>query len=225
MELQKTHTDIQQIKKSEQLANVTSFMKLLNVPPKKNVIKQNKFANNSNYLSIGHIEHLLDSFFPEWSYEVKSTQVLGNSIAVTVSLTLTSPITGNIIKRDGVGACPIELKSGTQNALDFGNISPKAIQKNLPTAKSLALKNAAQTIADIFGRNINREDDIYIPIYDTDNKFTNVLEGVNLKNIKELYKEVQTLLTNEENDLIKRVIEGAEETNYKKAYKLLISKK
>jgi hypothetical protein len=50
---------------------------------------------------------------------------------------------------DGVGAWPIQLKSGS-TPMQIENIIQDAIQKNAPAAESLALKNAASKLGKIF---------------------------------------------------------------------------
>ena len=118
-------------------------------------IKVNKFANNSKYLTIGYIEAILDRHFLTWDVYVTDVQLMLNAVVVTVRVEMTT-IAGSKITRMGVGASEIQTRKGS-TTLDPGTISPKALEKNVPIAKSMAIKNAVASLGDAFGRNLNRE--------------------------------------------------------------------
>lgn len=75
---------------------------------------------------------------------------MANSIMVYGTLSVVNPITGRIRNVDGVGAWPIQLDSGAK-PLEIEKIKQDAIQKNAPAAESLALKNAAKKLGNLFG--------------------------------------------------------------------------
>lgn len=129
--------------------------KLLNFDPKPEWIKQNKFANNSNYIPVGTIEYLLTSIFIKWRIEVKSVQVIANSAVVTVRLYVLDPISGEWDWQDGVGASPIQTKQGAA-ATDFSQVNTAAVQMAVPAAESYAFKDAAEKFGKLFGKDINR---------------------------------------------------------------------
>lgn len=129
--------------------------KLLNFDPKPEWIKQNKFANNSNYIPVGIIEYLLTSIFIKWRVEVKSVQVIANSAVVAVRLYVLDPITGEWDWQDGVGASPIQTKQGAA-ATDFSQVNTAAVQMAVPAAESYAFKDAAEKFGKLFGKDINR---------------------------------------------------------------------
>lgn len=132
--------------------------KLLNCQPKQEWIKQNKFANNSNYIPVGIIEYLLTSIFIKWRLEVKTIQVIANSVVATVRLYVLDPITGEWDWQDGVGASPIQTKKDAA-ATDFSQVNTAAVQMAAPAAETYAFKDAAEKFGKLFGKDINRSSD------------------------------------------------------------------
>ena len=55
---------------------------LLNQPPKESWIKQHPIAKNVKYIPIERVEYLLTSIFIKWHVEVKSVQLVANSVAI-----------------------------------------------------------------------------------------------------------------------------------------------
>lgn len=162
---------IQQIKPTpEWYKAADDFCLMVNKKPSPKAIKVNKYANNSQYVEIGYMEMKLDQITKGlWNTEVLDTKLIGNSICVTVRVRFFHWHFKAWLHRDGVGACPIELKAtkyrkdgtveeqGAAHALDFEKLQSRAIQKNLPVAKSEAFKNACKSIGNLFGRHLNRE--------------------------------------------------------------------
>lgn len=142
--------------------------KLLNCNPKPEWIKQNKFANNSNYIPVGVVEYLLTSIFIKWRVEVKQIQVVANSVVATVRLFVLDPITGEWDWQDGVGASPIQTAKGA-SATDFSQVNTAAVQMAAPAAETYAFKDAAEKFGKLFGKDLNRSDDTsmnYAPMMD-----------------------------------------------------------
>jgi hypothetical protein len=138
----------------EVLEKIESFVKALNKAVPAKALRENQ---GRKYLPIGYIEWQLDRFFKGlWSCEVVSYSQLVDSVAVHVRLKVFIPGFG-YITRDGLGAVPIQLAKGASRT-DFAQIVSGAIQKNLPSAKSFALSNAAESLGQAFGRNLNRKD-------------------------------------------------------------------
>lgn len=160
----------------ELAAKQNELNRLCNAPPKVEWIKQNKYANNSNYIPVGIVEWLLTSIFGQWRVEVKSIQVIANSVVVAVRLHVFNPITGEWDWQDGVGASPIQTESGAA-ATDFSKVNTLAVQMAAPAAETYAFKDAAEKFGKIFGKDINRKSDA-IGGYQTmlENKFSQVLE-------------------------------------------------
>lgn len=158
-ELNLVEDDIQQVPVAGQLKelqNEMEFHKLLSKSPKKLAKKHPQI--NAQYLPVGIIEQMLDAIFPSWSFERVDSGILANSVFYEGVLTVQSPHNGKIFKRTGVAAIPIQLGKGSK-PMEIENIVATAIQKNLPTAKSVALKNAAQSLGNLFGRSLNRDDE------------------------------------------------------------------
>lgn len=130
--------------------------KLLNCEPKKEWIRQNKFANNSSYIPIEIIEYLLTSIFIKWRVEIKEVQVIANSVNVTVRLWVLDPITGDWDWQEGVGASPIQTAKGAA-ATDFSQVNTSAVQMASPAAETYAIKDAAEKLGKLFGKDINRQ--------------------------------------------------------------------
>lgn len=133
--------------------------RLLNSDPKPEWIFQNQYANNSNYIKVATIEYLLTSIFIQWRVEVKTVQVIANSVVVTVRLHIMNPVSGEWDWQDGIGASPIQTKAGAA-ATDFGQVNNSAVQMAAPAAETFAFKDAAEKLGRLFGKDINRKDEM-----------------------------------------------------------------
>jgi hypothetical protein len=133
-----------------------------------------KKHNGVNYLPIGYIEMELDSIFSGlWSIENIRTTVMLNSIVCELDLKIYRPEIGIWITRSGVGAVPIQLQKD-QKIITGESIQTFAFQKGAPAAKAFALKNAAQSLGAVFGRNINRDYELeYRPLSESVQEFEN----------------------------------------------------
>lgn len=145
----------------EKAAKNTELNILLNQPPKKDWIKVNKFANNTTYIPIEKIEYLLTSIYLKWKVEIKNTSVIANSVVVTIRLHVQDPVSGDWDWQDGIGASPIQTEKGA-SATDFTKVNTSAVQMAAPAAESYAIKDAAEKLGKIFGKDINRKDVIDI---------------------------------------------------------------
>lgn len=142
------------------------FLRVVNQNPPTEFVKDHPLVKGVKYIPIDKIELMLTKIFQEWHIEILSVQQLLNSLAVTVRLHYTHPINGEKLFQDGVGAVQIQVDKG-ENASNLSAIKPDAIMKGLPSAKSFAIKDAAEHIGVVFGRNMNRKDTIaFIPTYD-----------------------------------------------------------
>jgi hypothetical protein len=159
-----TSTDAEKIQKQRE--QFTNWMRMCHQEPEK--IETNKFANNTKYVPISYIEMKLDELFIDgWNLEIKSVEQVLNSIVVTVRVSGLNPATGREFYRDGVGSKAIQLNNGSK-PMDISNIKANALELAYPAAKAQALKNAAQTIGKVFGRDVARKlDDEYNPIIKT----------------------------------------------------------
>lgn len=142
-----------------------AFKMLVNHPPKAEWVKTNKFANNSSYMPIDKVEILLDTIFQMWEVHVLNITTMFNSVCVTVRLRYKHPVTGEWMSHDGVGAKGVQVDSGCK-ASDMAAIKENAVTMALPIAKSYAIKDAADHLGKIFGRDLNRKDVVdFSPAY------------------------------------------------------------
>lgn len=141
---------------------------LLNQPAPEAWVKKNKFvmvkdANDKNvpskYLPIDKVEYLLLRIFGRWRREIISVTQTANSVMAIVRLHVHNPTNGEWDWHDGVGAAPIQQDAGA-SAMDANAIKKNAIQIAAPAAVSYALKNAAERLGSIFGRDLDKQDPI-----------------------------------------------------------------
>lgn len=150
-DLQSLYNDVELAAKNNEL-NI-----LLNQQPKKEWLKVNPFANNTQYLPIQKVEYLLTAIYTKWRTEIKQIQVIANSVSVTVRLWVLDPITGEWDWQEGAGAAPIQTAKGAA-ATDFSQVNTSAVQMAVPAAESYAIKDAAEKFGAIFGKDLNRKD-------------------------------------------------------------------
>ncbi len=132
------------------------FKLLLNQTPPETWVKKNALANNSKYLPIDKTEFLLDKIFQEWKVEVKEVGTMFNSVFCVVRVHYKNPVTLEWSYHDGVGAKDMQKDANT--TLSMETIKSAAVQMALPTAKSLAIKDACDHLGKLFGRDLNRKD-------------------------------------------------------------------
>ncbi len=150
---------IQDLVDPDKLHKHDQLKTLLNQNPPKQWIKTNKYANNSEYLSIEKIEYLMDKIFQEWKVEVLEYRTLFNSISVSIRLHYVNPLTGQWMYHDGVGAKELQtIAASGPLKQDFSNINKGAVEMALPIAKTAAIKDAADHLGKLFGRDLNRKD-------------------------------------------------------------------
>jgi hypothetical protein len=167
--------DLHNVQNIEQAFKEDVFNALMNAEPKKDWIKQNKYAGNSNYIPVGIIETLLQKVFKTFTVEVLREGVMFNSVYVTVRIHLKHPVSNEPFFIDGVGAAELQTKSGASPA-EMDKINKGAVQMALPMAKSYALKDAAEHLGRLFGRDLNRKETL---IYTTDENLSNAFTKSN----------------------------------------------
>lgn len=158
------------------------------------------------YLPIDKVEFMLTKIYPKWWVEVLNTQIIANSVCVTVRVFVLNPITNEIEHQDGVGAKSIQTDSG-KGAMDWNYAKDAGVMMALPSAKTYAIKDAVEHFGRIFGRDLNRQNQLS---YDSLLKKLNSTEASqqleheriinfinNARTITQL-NEVAKLLTNDE---------------------------
>lgn len=128
-------------------------------------------------VTISHIEMTLDElFFGLWSTENYKWSVISNEVVGSIDLLVFHPTAGLWLRRSGaasiqimVNAMPDDVKNNPQAksswALDVGNKKSNALDMGFPKLKAECIKNAAQSLGGLFGRDLNRQNkDKYVPV-------------------------------------------------------------
>jgi len=171
---------------------------LLNQEPKKTWIKTHPFAKGVKYLPIQRVEYLLSAIYGNWSVEVREYKMIANSVCVSVRLFIRNPVTQLDEWMDGLGAAPLQTEKGS-GAIEWDKVKNDAVMKALPAAESYAIKDAAEKLGKIFGKDLNRADQIG---YDSLlGKFDKVIE---LRSAQEKAQEFKT-----EDELMEWAMEDA----------------
>lgn len=135
-------------------------------------------------LFISHVEMTLDEyFFGLWSTENYKWSVIQNEVVGSLDLVVCHPVNGMMIRRIGAASIIIQvdkvpegLKGKERNewALNASNKKSNALDMGFPKLKAECLKNAAQSLGKIFGRDLNRDkkvgqSDTFNPLIKTEN--------------------------------------------------------
>lgn len=151
----------------EKLVQRDQFLQVVNQKPSPNWVKDHPTAKGVKYIPIEIVELLLTRIFQEWRVEIRREGQLAQSLFVTVRLHYKDPIDGEWRWQDGTGAAPLQTDSG-KTAADLGAIKSNAVAIGLPAAESFAVKDAAEKIGRLFGKDLNRKDvNGFTPSYDT----------------------------------------------------------
>ena len=194
---------------------------LLNQPTPKKWIKDHPFAKSVKYIPIDKVEFLLTRIFQEWKVEIISYSALFNSVSCHIRLHYKNPISGEWSFHDGVGAVGVQTDAG-KSAADLGAIKQDAVMKALPAAESYAIKDAAEKLGILFGKNLNRKDTIgFAGAYSKDEKAP---AEDDWSVLNELYNLKEENLTEEEKINAERILKTKEVNSYNKLLKLLKSK-
>lgn len=133
-----------------------AFNVLMNQNPKESWIKVHPMTK-TQYLPIERVEYLLTRIFINWRVEIKSTQLIGNSVVVTVRLHYKSVTTGEWEWQDGVGASPLQTDKDA-GAIEFNKLKSGAVMMAAPAAETFAIKDAAEKLGRLFGKDLNRKE-------------------------------------------------------------------
>jgi len=155
------------VKESEEQYKDNALMVILNQEPPKQWLEQHPTVKVKNaqgqsvplmFLPISRVEYLLSRIFTKWWVEVKEVKLIANSVVTVVRLYIKNPINGEIEWTEGVGASPLQIKSGSGGAIDFQNMQSAAVQMAAPSSKSYAIKDAAECFGKLFGKDLGRKD-------------------------------------------------------------------
>lgn len=129
---------------------------LLNQDPPAKWLVTHPMIRDYRYIPIEKIEYLLTRIFGNWTVEIRATQIVANSVVVTVRLHVINPISGQPMWQDGIGAAPIQTDKGA-GATDWNAVKTDGVQKAAPAAETYAVKDAAEKFGKIFGRDVSRK--------------------------------------------------------------------
>lgn len=109
------------------------------------------------FIPIQRVEWLLSRIFIDWYFTVKECKQILNSMVVVGTLYYRDVFSNEYMQQDGVGAAVIITKKDAK-ALDADSILATAVQMAAPAAKSYAIKDAAECIGKLFGKDMNRSE-------------------------------------------------------------------
>lgn len=147
--------------------NQKRWQEVLATPPPKNIVLEHPIYSKVKYIPIGTIEGMLDRIFGvgNWKVEILDTKMMANSVVVAIRLHYR--VDGEWLFHDGVGAAPLQVNQGAKPT-DVDELKSNSVMIGLPAAKSFAIKDAAEHLGELFGRNLNREH--YIHSMKTENR-------------------------------------------------------
>lgn len=150
------------------MVSVDKYLAIVNSNPPKSFMQAHPTAKNVKYIPIDKIEWLLTRLFQKWHVEILREGTMFNSVFVVVRLHYYNPVTKEWEQQEGVGAVGMQTSKGAK-AADMSEILSDAVMKGLPAAESYAVKDAAEKIGRLFGKDMNRKDTYgFTPAYDTE---------------------------------------------------------
>jgi hypothetical protein len=167
-----------------EVAKLDELRALLNNNPPDAWVKEHPYIKGHKYIPIDKVEFLLDKIFKRYRIEVIKTGMLMNAVEVTIRLHYFNVVTNEWDYHDGVGAVELQTEKGTGALkMDMSNVNRGAVSIALPVAKSYAIKDAADHIGRVFGRDLNRKDIIKFTtdanLQDRANRFANLITESN----------------------------------------------
>lgn len=149
-------------------SQLQDFMNRLNKEPDPTELDKTP-DGKARTLPISFIEMTLDEIFlGQWETTEPVYQQVFNEVIGSLILTVWHPVTNRPIRRAGFASVVITQDKDASIA-DFSNTKKKnALDLSFPKLKSECVKNAAQSLGKIFGRDLNRnKTDKFTPVYKT----------------------------------------------------------
>lgn len=165
-------------------------------------------------MPISFVEMTLDELYLGlWGTENFKWSAITNEVQGSLELVLTHPITGKELRRTGAASIVIMVDSLSKeeresmtsqqrnlHALSPENKKPNALDLAFPKLKAECVKNAAQSLGKIFGRDINRKKvDAFKPAYKalSDDGFNTLIDRVKSGRIGDIDVAKSTFLLND----------------------------
>lgn len=149
---------IDKVVEKQRMTELT-YKQILSANPPKAIIKRHDFGK-FDYLPITAVERLLEGLFESWSVEILREGSVVNGFYVVVRLRAKIPGSDKELVSDGIGFAEFQTNKGAAPT-DFTQLMQSAGVMAVPRAKTEAVKNAAKSFGNLFGRNITRKDDNY----------------------------------------------------------------
>jgi len=165
------------------------LMHYLNQPPPASWVKVHPYISNYKYLPIEKIEFLLKKIYKKYRIEILREGTSFNGVYVVIRLWYQDLLTGQMECQDGIGAIQLQTAKGTSPA-DLANINNGALSMAFPLAKTIAIKDAADLLGDIFGANLNRKD---VLAFQMDTKLTEYVRTKEEDRVVRLIDGTETL--------------------------------
>ena len=133
-----------------------TYKQILSQRPPKEITRHHDYGK-FDYLPITAVERLLDGLFESWTCDILREGPVINGFYTVVRLKAKIPQTDEYLSADGIGFSEFQTKKGSAPT-DFTNLIEGAGVLAIPRAKAEAIKNAAKSFGDLFGRNLTRND-------------------------------------------------------------------
>jgi len=141
---------------SEYRGRLDKFIKALQKEPNPAEIGRTP-DGKAKTIPISYIETTLDEFFLGlWETEKFQWNVIANEVVGSIELVVTHPISGEKLRRTGAASIQIMVDKGA-DAMDITRKKANALDMGFPKLKAECLKNAAQSLGKLFGRDLNRQ--------------------------------------------------------------------
>lgn len=171
-------TNNNEVAQKDVRVSLQNFLTKLNTDPKNGI--EATPDGKAKTLTISHVEMTLDEyFFGLWSTENFKWSVISNEVVGSLDLVVYHPTTGMTLRRTGAASIVIMMNKAPEGlnaleksrwSLDVQNKKSNSLDMGFPKLKAECLKNAAQSIGKIFGRDLNRRNkDVYNPLIKTVN--------------------------------------------------------
>lgn len=151
---------------TDKLIQLQDFLAKLNREPEQSELDRTP-DGKAKTLPISFVEMTLDELFlGHWGTENFTSKVVANEVVGEIELWVIHPITGVRISRSGAAGIIIQVdkapddiqgKERNQWALDVSNKKSNALDLGYPKLKAECVKNAAQSLGKVFGRDLNRK--------------------------------------------------------------------
>lgn len=172
------------------LMRIQEFTRKLNIDPDPKECDTTP-DGKAKTLPISFVEMTLDELFlGQWGTRNFTSKAILNEVIGELELFVIHPVTGREIARAGAASIIIQVdkrpdglsgKEANQWALDPSNKKSNALDLGYPKLKAECVKNAAQSLGKIFGRDLNRKknDSYKTPMKPiTDNAFKALIDRV-----------------------------------------------